>query len=80
MDKNESALNPKAGFLVLGKGNIYNDRGVCMCVGDGGVGYLESPWSSAAFLAGGRGSCLGLRTGVSPHFSTNSMREILTLY
>lgn len=27
--------------------------------------------------SGGRGSCLGLRTGVSPHFSTNSKREML---
>lgn len=32
-----------------------------------------------AYLApsGGRGSCLGLRTGVSPHFSTSSKREML---
>lgn len=28
-------------------------------------------------ISGGRGSCLGLRTGVSPHFSTNSKREML---
>lgn len=40
--------------------------------------YLVSPWSSAPSRRG-RGSCLGLRTGVSPHFSTNSMREILAL-
>lgn len=34
---------------------------------------------SFTYLApsGGRGSCLGLRTGVSPHFSTNSKREML---
>ncbi|CAD0194354.1 unnamed protein product [Chrysodeixis includens] len=35
--------------------------------------YLWSPPSSGA-----RGhSCLGLRTGVSPHFSTNSMRAMV---
>ena len=34
--------------------------------------------SSAPFRRGRR-SCLGLRTGVSPHFSMNSMREILAL-
>lgn len=28
----------------------------------------------------GHESCLGLRTGVSPHFSMNSMREMLTGY
>lgn len=33
-------------------------------------------WSYLAL--GGLGSCLGLRTGVSPHFSTNSKREMLT--
>ena len=35
--------------------------------------------AAAAYLApsGGRGSCLGLRTGVSPHFSTSSKREML---
>jgi hypothetical protein len=38
--------------------------------------YLPSPGSSAPALRG-RWSCLGLRTGVSPHFSMNSMREIL---
>lgn len=34
---------------------------------------------SIIYLApsGGLGSCLGLRTGVSPHFSTNSKREML---
>lgn len=37
-----------------------------------------SPCSSAPFRWG-RSSCLGLRTGVSPHFSMNSMREILAL-
>ena len=37
-----------------------------------------SPSSSAPFRWGRR-SCLGLRTGVSPHFSKNSMREILAL-
>lgn len=37
-----------------------------------------SPCSSAPFRWGRR-SCLGLRTGVSPHFSMNSMREILAL-
>lgn len=36
---------------------------------------LVSPASSPAHR--GRCSCLGLRTGVSPHFSINSMREIL---
>ena len=46
-------------------------------VGLGGAGaYLPSPGSSAPHLRG-RGSCLGLRTGVSPHFSMNSIREIL---
>lgn len=40
--------------------------------------YLVSPCSSAPFRWGRR-SCLGLRTGVSPHFSMNSMREILAL-
>lgn len=40
--------------------------------------YLVSPCSSAPFRWG-RSSCLGLRTGVSPHFSMNSMREILAL-
>lgn len=39
---------------------------------------LVSPCSSAPFRWGRR-SCLGLRTGVSPHFSMNSMREILAL-
>lgn len=37
-------------------------------------------WSSKeSYLApsGGRGSCRGLRTGVSPHFSTSSKREML---
>lgn len=37
--------------------------------GSGRVSYLAP--------SGGRGSCLGLRTGVSPHFSTNSKREML---
>lgn len=37
-----------------------------------------SPCSSAPFRWGRR-SCLGLRTGVSPHFSMNSVREILAL-
>jgi hypothetical protein len=41
-----------------------------------GVMYLPSPGSAAPPLRG-RWSCLGLRTGVSPHFSMNSMREIL---
>lgn len=41
-----------------------------------GSAYLVSPCSSAPFRWGRR-SCLGLRTGVSPHFSMNSMREIL---
>lgn len=40
--------------------------------------YLVSPCSSAPFRWGRR-SCLGLRTGVSPHFSMNSVREILAL-
>lgn len=39
---------------------------------------LVSPCSSAPFRWGRR-SCLGLRTGVSPHFSMNSVREILAL-
>lgn len=39
---------------------------------------LVSPCSSALFRWGRR-SCLGLRTGVSPHFSMNSVREILAL-
>lgn len=43
-----------------------------------GSAYLVSPCSSAPFRWGRR-SCLGLRTGVSPHFSMNSMREILAL-
>lgn len=36
-------------------------------------------YCSVSYLmpSGGRGSCLGLRTGVSPHFSTNSKREML---
>lgn len=46
-------------------------------------GYIR--WAGVAFdrsvsylmPSGGRGSCLGLRTGVSPHFSTNSKREML---
>lgn len=33
-------------------------------------------WSYLA-PSGGRGSCLGLRTGVSPHFSISSKREML---
>lgn len=34
-------------------------------------------WFSYLAPSGGRGSCLGLRTGVSPHFSTSSKREML---
>lgn len=36
-------------------------------------------FSKESYLApsGGRGSCRGLRTGVSPHFSTSSKREML---
>lgn len=41
--------------------------------------HLKSPRSSVPFWWGRR-SCLGLRTGVSPHFSINSMREILTIH
>lgn len=35
-------------------------------------------WREWSYLAlGGLGSCLGLRTGVSPHFSTSSKREMM---
>lgn len=47
--------------------------GRCCCDYSIGGTYLWSPPSSGA-----RGhSCLGLRTGVSPHFSTNSMRAMV---
>jgi len=39
--------------------------------------YFPASSPSTRLAPRGRGSCLGLRTGVSPHFSTNSIREML---
>lgn len=57
------------GYCRLAPGQGYLGGGIWGVVFWGLMAYL-APW-------GGRGSCLGLRTGVSPHFSTSSKREML---
>lgn len=66
---------PDDNFKIHNYNNNNNDNSIYYIAGH--ETYFPASSPSTKLAPRGRGSCLGLRTGVSPHFSTNSIREML---